>query len=216
MTEYRLIGTGTTNGQGIATLNKKPDGTTITGYTGTGAGKLNLIASTHPDPTDPDALTSSIILYDCLKYDSGKDPGYTDSIWYSTSNLTRGADYTTIAADGSTLTAWVAINQLDDFRIEIDINVQANNSSSLVSIRTGTGVVRAEVRKDTFNTLLSNNNWYHINFTVRNNTCTVTCDEVEGSVVSDVSNTARFYIRAGSAQGVNETLRFRDLRIYQI
>ena len=211
MTEYRLIGTGTTNGQGIATLNKNPSGTTITGYTGTGAGKLNLLASTHPDPTDPDALTSSIILYDCLKYDSGKDPGYNNSMWSSATNLNRGAEYTTIQPT-TTVTVYTAINQLDDFRIEIDLNVQANNSSSLASIRSGTGGVLAQVRKDSFNTLLSNNNWYHVYFTVRNNTCTVTCEEVEGSVVADVTNAARFYIRAGA----DETVRYKDLRIYQI
>lgn len=211
MTEYRSIGTGITNGQGIATLNKKPDGTTITGYTGTGAGKLQLIASTHPDPTDPDALTSSIILYDCLKYDSGKDPGYNNTMWSSTTNFIRNTDYTTIQPT-STATSYTSIDQLDDFRIEVDINVEANNSSSLISIRTSTGGILAQARKDSFNTLLSNNNWYHIQFTVRNNTCTLTCDEVEGSVTSDVTNATRFYVRAGAG----ETIRFKDLRIYQI
>lgn len=211
MTEYRLIGTGITNGRGIATLNKKPDGTTITGYTGTGAGRLQIIASTKPDPTDPDALTSTITLYDCIKYDGATETNKNDAMWNSTTNLNRGTEYTTIQPT-STVTLYTAINQLDDFRIEIDINVEANNYSSMLSIRTSSGGILAYARKDSFNTLLSNNNWYHIQFTVRNNTCTVTCDEVEGSVVSDVSNAARFYIRAGA----DETVRYKDLRIYQI
>ena len=40
----RLIGTGITNAQGIAIMDKDAQGETITGYTGVGAGKLQIVA----------------------------------------------------------------------------------------------------------------------------------------------------------------------------
>ena len=72
----RLIGTGVTNSQGIATMNKDPNGNTITGYTGTGAGKLQIIA------VSGDVQSSEYELIDAKILQTGKTTG-----WY-TSTLT--------------------------------------------------------------------------------------------------------------------------------
>jgi len=75
----RLIGTGVTNSQGIATMNKDPSGTTITGYTGTGAGKLQIIA------VSGNIQSTEYELIDAKLLQTGKTTG-----WYNTTLTLEG------------------------------------------------------------------------------------------------------------------------------
>lgn len=60
----RLIGTGITNNQGIAIMNTDPQGNPITGYTGTGAGKIQIIAESGQLTSEQYTIT------DCTFYDT--------------------------------------------------------------------------------------------------------------------------------------------------
>ena len=69
----RLIGTGITNNQGIAIMNKDPQGNTITGYTGVGAGKLDIIA------VSGDLQSETYELIDATVNQTGKTTGWYQS-----------------------------------------------------------------------------------------------------------------------------------------
>ena len=87
----RLIGTGITNAQGIAIMNKDAQGETITGYTGVGAGKLQIIAESGT------LQSETYELIDALFYDEA----LTNEKWNS-----NYADVTTnreIVSDGTRL-----------------------------------------------------------------------------------------------------------------
>ena len=61
----RLIGTGITNSQGVAIMNKDAQGNPITGYTGVGAGRLQIVAESGT------LQSETYELYDCMFYDDG-------------------------------------------------------------------------------------------------------------------------------------------------
>ena len=113
----RLIGTGITNAQGIAIMNKDAQGETITGYTGVGAGKLQIIAESGT------LQSETYELLDCYKYDSGM-LDYSN-IWTvsGTATLSRDTQYSTITENTSETTAYVTIGNiaLTSYRIEVDV-----------------------------------------------------------------------------------------------
>ena len=88
MESYKLIGIGTTDASGVARCN--------TDYTGTGKGKVDMVASLD-NPIVEGSLQSEIYeVLDTLLYDTGIDPSH--NIWTgNTSNLTRSNEYSTLA-----------------------------------------------------------------------------------------------------------------------
>ena len=101
----RHLGYGTTNAQGIATLEYAPDDTPLShSYTGVGAGKINIVA-------EVEGLTSEAYeLEDCIYY----DPATSDL----NANYSFNSTYTDFAFDsnkyilknkGSTNAAWCEV-----------------------------------------------------------------------------------------------------------
>lgn len=76
----RLIGTGTTNAQGIAIMDHDAQGNPITGYTGVGAGKLQIVAESGT------LQSETYELLDCLWVDDGTATGHKTS-WYNYQTL---------------------------------------------------------------------------------------------------------------------------------
>ena len=135
--KYRLIGTGTTNAQGIATLSKDPNDTTITGYTGAGAGKLQIIATNTNTPFTDDTIYSEVKeILDCWKYDEAKsgEGKHDDSVWVSTTGFTRDTDETYIAPTSDSARY---INIQDNICIELDLKIDPQNVDT-TSSRTNT------------------------------------------------------------------------------
>lgn len=58
----RYLGYGTTNSQGIATLDHDPTGATIQGYTGVGAGKVDIVAESGSLQSEPYELLDCAFL----------------------------------------------------------------------------------------------------------------------------------------------------------
>lgn len=72
----RLIGTGVTNSNGVATLNKDPNNQTISGYTGTGAGLVDIVAECTVDGST--VVSNSYEVLDAIFYDAGDNTN-----WYN-------------------------------------------------------------------------------------------------------------------------------------
>lgn len=77
----RLLGTGITNSNGVATLDTAPDGTTALthSYTGVGAGKIDVVAESGSLQSEPYVLTDCLIFDDCTSEVSGR--------WYNYNNV---------------------------------------------------------------------------------------------------------------------------------
>ena len=78
-----LIGYGTTNSQGIATLDHNTSDESINGYTGTGAGELNITASAGV------LESSTLTVWDYIRCDMGTTAEHND-IWNDMTCFTRG------------------------------------------------------------------------------------------------------------------------------
>ena len=69
MTSYRYIGYGVTDSNGVAHLDHDPQGNPINGYTGTGAGEVDVIASTDNPITGSSIVSEIYGVFDTRWYD---------------------------------------------------------------------------------------------------------------------------------------------------
>lgn len=72
-TKYRYIGKGTTDSNGIAHMTEDADGQSCNGYTGTGKGLTDIIASTDDSSkiSDSSILSEICSVWDYIVYDGG-------------------------------------------------------------------------------------------------------------------------------------------------
>lgn len=89
MTSYRYLGYGVTDSNGVAHLDHDPSGNPINGYTGTGIGEVDVIASTDNPITGSSIVSEPSIIMDYINYDNGIE-GDSSNIWTgATTSLTR-------------------------------------------------------------------------------------------------------------------------------
>ena len=124
-----VIGTATTT-----------NGVASTTYTGSGVGKKNIIAIT------PSVCSNEMILIDGTKYDRGLSSDYS-SIWSgSTSDLSRGNEYSTLEEStvGTTSVIYTAISNTCTIELEVCITDGATSNSFMqftTTLNTSRGTV---------------------------------------------------------------------------
>lgn len=93
----KLIGTGITDENGEATIT----------YTGTGAGRLNIVAESGTFTSKPHSVL------DCMWYDEGKnETGKHNDIWRTVnSSISRNSNYTTITSSAQWGSAYLTGGQ---------------------------------------------------------------------------------------------------------
>lgn len=84
MRRYRYLGYGTTNSNGVAHLDHDPQGNPINGYTGTGAGEVDVVASLDNPIIDGSIVSEPYPVFDCPVYDGDNTP--TSISWSKTNN----------------------------------------------------------------------------------------------------------------------------------
>ena len=191
-----LIGYGRTNSQGIATLDHNSDDETITGYTGTGAGVLNITAECG------DLVSSVFTVGDYLWY----DPMTSDVSKWSASNASLTAEF---SDDGTTLTNSTGntynytstYSAADNAIIEFDIQATS----------TDIGQVRFYYKgADRYmKTALTDGNSHHMKFVCNNGSVTWYVDGVEtGNAQTSTSST----VMRISVNGA--TVIVKDFKVY--
>ena len=134
---YRYLGYGTTDSNGVALLDHDANGDTIShSYTGTGAGKIDVVASTDHPISSGSLQSERYDILDCLYYDKALDgTGNHNDLWYSSGvTLTRTSTGTTVVGnntDNSMLLLYYGnanncIPSTSDFCIEFDL-ISENN-----------------------------------------------------------------------------------------
>ena len=82
MTSYRYLGYGVTDSNGVAHLKKNAKDQDIDGYTGVGAGEIDIIASLDNPIVDGSIVSVPCNVLDCYKYDEGLlAEGHHNDIW---------------------------------------------------------------------------------------------------------------------------------------
>ena len=116
MTNYRYLGYGVTNENGVAHLEYDEDGEPLThSYTGVGAGEIDVLASLDNPIVEGSIVSVPCNVLDCLKYDGCTISNHND-IWdTSDPNLTfeRKTDYTSIKQKVTTSRATTYLKNID-------------------------------------------------------------------------------------------------------
>ena len=123
MTNYRYLGYGVTDSNGVAKLDHDANGDPLShSYTGVGAGEVDVVASLDNPIVDGSIVSVPCNVLDCYKYDSGTDPN--NNIWtVAQCTLTRGTEYSTVQETtiGTTGVLSFANIPYTDYRVEFDV-----------------------------------------------------------------------------------------------
>lgn len=197
----RLIGTGTTDSQGQVAIT----------YTGTGAGKLDVIAECG------DLQSETYTLYDVVFKDIGTATDYT--AWTSDSNFTvsRSDVETTIIPTDSTAFAsrYLAITDYTvPFVIEFDFNLSftGNASYGLLSIRQGSSS-KGSITPNALG--LVSGEYSHIKLTVTSTELQINVDGTDKTPITYDGVFNRFYITQ-NANSLWQSIKYRNFIIYPI
>ena len=158
MTNYKFIGTGTTDATGVARLTKDPQGQTINGYVGSGNGEIDFVASLDNPIVDGSIVSETLSVLDALFYDSGTT-GTPNSMW-AINNLTYASITSTneglvLANSHTTNDYYIGINKegqtttiaewidFKDFVFEFEMVENSNITSCSFNLRpeTSTAVI---------------------------------------------------------------------------
>lgn len=83
---YTPIGYGVTDENGQCTLDHDVDGNPLAhSYTGSGAGKVDIVASLDSEIDESSLVSETFVLMDCLVYDGGINTNHYDN-WYNYGN----------------------------------------------------------------------------------------------------------------------------------
>ena len=184
----RLIGSGTTDSQGKININ----------YTGTGAGKLQLIAKQGNLVSEPYVLIDGLF----------KDFGNTD--WTSISNITRttSSGEITLTPTDTFCTQYQTIPE-DGTVFEFDVCITYSEATNFISFRSGS---TNKVAFTQGNLGLSTGVWSHVKLVIDGETVTPTVDGVEKTSKTWDSTVTRFYFVLDNNKNTN--LKYKNFVIY--
>ena len=165
MTSYRYIGYGVTDSNGVAHLDHDPQGNPINGYTGTGAGEVDVIASTDNPITGSSIVSEIYGVFDTRWYDKALDgSGNHNDNYDSIDNLSRASDGTTFNMPSAWTTVRPKINNStnisisDDLCVEFDILALDNQGGQIrftiydgnnrITVLSATGHYKAVITDD--------------------------------------------------------------------
>ena len=203
-----LIGKGTTNAQGIATMTEDASGQSVSGYTGVGAGEIDIVAECGTVVSEPSTVL------DCVEYDTGIDGTATDIYETRDANslLTRTSEYSKLT-EQNTNDALLRLNLTAPITVEFDykrvdglatdslINLYDSNSYktffSLEGIRGSVG------------------QWYNLRLTIEENTATLTnledATKTKTNTYSGTPNNVRWYTSNTCSE-----IQIRNVKVYPL
>ena len=153
MTSYRYIGYGVTDSNGVAHLDHDKNGNPINGYTGTGAGEVDVIASTDNPITSGSIVSETYSLIDAKFKDIGTNGQSNYTAFYLYSNFNPRVTDTGTVFTNSTSSSLQVYPQLDSatdlydwipsFCIEFDaVEVSGTLSNQAITITENGGSVK--------------------------------------------------------------------------
>lgn len=199
MTNYRLIGIGRTDSNGVAVCD--------TNYVGTGKGKVDIIASTDNPIVQGSLLSETYEVLDCVKYDTGIQ-GSATNIYTNATYLNRTLEYTDITDDSSN-TTFIYVEISGDVAIEFDANVNVGDTNPFIAISNGGTVVG---QKSQTNLGTVDDRWIHYRIEIKDNVATYTNNYSAISTTNNLTTYNRLRLR----KAVGETFKFKNIMVYPI
>ena len=144
MTNYRYLGYGVTDSNGVAKLDHDANGDPLShSYTGVGAGEIDVVASLDNPVSSGSIVSETFIVDDTYKYDLATITKHTD-FWtkvYGDEEFTRGAEYSTLS-EGTTGSASIrTILPFNEWEVVFDAKNDNATSEWIVGLyQYGVGV----------------------------------------------------------------------------
>ena len=222
MTTYRFIGTGVTDSNGVARLTKDPQGQTINGYTGSGVGEVDFIASLDNPIVDGSIVSETYQVYDYIAFDNAIYSDNHQSQWQHTDNkstttLPTDDSGTVITATSSELYNYfirtIGANSNNcftgDLAVEFDIVSVADRSNVRVQLSDGTNTSYANLLSlrvyENNHVLITVKNGY-VRYYVNNNQYPIKIDQV--------TFTSAFSI--GFRGQTDSVLKFKNFKVCKV
>lgn len=221
--KYRYLGKGVTDSNGIAHMTEDAEGQTVTGYTGTGRGLTDIIASTDDSTAISDSSIQSEIyeVLDCKWYDFGTDS--TNNIWLNSSTMTvnYGTDCATLTETTSGTTGVLVtdsnhvIQPNDVFEFDF-MQVDGSTAYSPIYIRNRTNGASLS------NFSLYNigrpvlNTWIHLKCQIIDTTLYIYVDDNPTPVERPMSNTDTGYRLYLNTPTDITTLKYKNFKVYPV
>ena len=211
----RYIGKGITDENGIAKLTEDAEGNPCEGYTGTGAGIVNIFAECR-------SIQSEIYeLYDVQYKDLGGSNG-NDTDWTASGmNVDRTTDTTctilTQTTPSTFTNRYLNIGKYTNrpLVIEADISIDTGSDTrtgQIISVRYGASST-GSVNWNANNLGITTTDWHHIKIEIMENTATLTIDNTR-EISRDITvNLNRFYFILNQDTS-NSVIKYRNLIVY--
>ena len=126
MTNYRYLGYGVTDSNGVAKLDHDANGDPLThSYTGVGAGEIDVVASLDNPVSSGSIVSGTFNVWDTQWYDKALDgKGNHNDNYNSITNLTRASDGTTFSMPSAWTQLMPKINNSTNISISDDLYVE--------------------------------------------------------------------------------------------
>lgn len=218
--KYRYIGKGTTDSNGIAHMTEDADGQTVTGYTGTGKGLTDIIASTDDSTkiSDSSIVSETYELYDCLAYNKETSASdfytYWDDSIHSANTITVNDSGTLIETDASAFSftymqIWLkAIPTYIDAPICCEIEVVEDSTNYVLCHH----MVQNDDSVIWSSTNMTQGKW---KLNITNNKLEVYKNGVLQRQQNTNTKQVRLYLQSTRANG-NSRIKFKNHRLYPI
>lgn len=205
----RLIGYGYTDSSGVAHITNDPDGETISGYTGVGAGEIQIVAELHDDSS---VVSQPITVYDCTKYDKGlSGDGNHNDIWSGdTTNLSRETEYSSLKETSGNIAIYTGISNECTIEMEV-LQVDGAITNTIIQFPNGSNVSKGTATLQHCGGTL--NTWTPIKIDLTTTKATITNLDTSNSVEREISDDTVARFKLITSNEVTE-LRFRNVKIY--
>ena len=214
MTTYRFIGTGETDASGVARLTKDPQGQTISGYTGSGVGEVDFVASLD-NPIESGSIVSvPYSVLDATFKDIGTSTNY--GTWTSTdftgTKIERNSEYTTLIPEDTWDTQNKSISDTD-LCIEFDCNLTFSDAIENHFLRFYKS--NASVTSITPLRLgLVSGQWSHIKLVRNGTTVNITVDGTSKTPLTGATSIDEFRVIMSNAKITN--MKYKNFMIYPV
>jgi hypothetical protein len=215
-TTYTPIGYGITDENGIAKLDHDMNGDSLThSYTGTGAGKVDIVASLDSEIGDGSLVSETYELLDCKMYDDGTSS--SNSKWNIPNGCTfsRNPESTEISESDASSWSQPMVNQALPPNVCIEFDFKQNDGLTTsffyaVNKQLSTGYINGRGLSQFNGTL---NTWYHVKIEVGETSTTTTMNNTSSTFSYEAIS--QFYFGFWLSREIS-SIEFKNLRIYPI
>lgn len=216
---YVYLGYGTTDENGECKLDHDANGDSIShSYTGTGAGKIDVVASLDSPSSisDSSLVSETFVVYDCILYDNATISSHNDSMWSVETGLqlSRYTDYSEVA-EVSTANANMYCTIPSECVVELDLKqIGGTNGNFWLNLKTTSNAYKSGTNLN--NVGGSVETWTHLKLEFENGVCTYTNMNNNQSTTFNTGITdanMRFALNTGNNITAHQ---FKNFKVYPI